>query len=53
MSAYDTLGSFVLMPLGLVIVGPLSDAFGVTTTLWCAVAVMWVSWIGILALPSV
>jgi MFS family permease len=52
-SAYDTLGSFVLMPLGFVIVGPLSDAIGTSETLWCAVALMWVTWIGILALPSV
>ena len=52
-SAYDTLGSFVLMPLGYVIVGPLADAFGASATLWCAVALMWATWIGILALPSV
>ena len=52
-SAYDTLGSFVLMPLGFVIVGPLADAIGTSETLWCAVALMWVTWIGILALPSV
>jgi hypothetical protein len=52
-SAYDTLGSFVLMPLGFVIVGPLVDAIGTSETLWCAVALMWVTWIGILALPSV
>jgi MFS family permease len=52
-ASYDTLGSFVLMPLGYVIVGPLTDAIGASATLWCAVAVMWATWIGILALPSV
>jgi MFS family permease len=52
-ASYDTLGSFVLMPLGYVIVGPLSDVIGVPATLWCAVAVMWATWAGILALPSV
>jgi MFS family permease len=52
-ASYDTLGSFVLMPLGMAIAGPLADAFGVSATLWCAVAVMWASWLGILALPSV
>jgi len=32
-SSYDMIGSFVLGPLGLVAVGPLSAAFGVTPTL--------------------
>ena len=52
-ASYDTLGSFVLMPLGMALVGPLSDALGLTETLWICVAVMWATWIGILALPSV
>jgi MFS family permease len=35
--AYDMLGSIALMPLGYLIVGPLSEAFGVHATLWiCA-----------------
>ncbi len=33
-ASYDTLGSFVLMPVGMAIVGPVSDAIGVMTTLW-------------------
>jgi MFS family permease len=38
--AWDALGSFVLMPVGYAVVGPLSEAFGVTATLWgCAVVV--------------
>ncbi len=52
-ASYDTLGSFILMPLGMALVGPLSDAIGITETLWIAVAVMWASWAAILALPSV
>ena len=52
-ASYDTLGSFILMPLGMALVGPLSDAIGITETLWIAVFVMWASWAAILALPSV
>ena len=37
-SSYDTLGSFVLMPLGYAIVGPLADAIGPQETLWLALA---------------
>jgi MFS family permease len=33
-SSYDALGSFVFIPVGLVIAGPLADRFGVTDTLW-------------------
>jgi MFS family permease len=33
-SSYDALGSFVFIPLGLVIAGPLAARFGVTETLW-------------------
>ena len=32
-SSYDALGSFVLMPLGFAIVGPLADAIGTEETL--------------------
>ncbi len=52
-ASYDTLGSFVLIPLGTALVGPVSDAIGVTETLWIALLVMWASWAAILALPSV
>jgi MFS family permease len=35
--AYDMLGSIALMPAGYLIVGPLSESFGVHATLWiCA-----------------
>jgi MFS family permease len=52
-ASYDTLGSFVLMPLGMALVGPVADAAGIATTLWAAAVVMWLTWAGILALPSV
>jgi MFS family permease len=52
-SAYDTFGSFVLMPLGMAIAGPVAVAIGVSTTLWGAAIVMWISWGAIIALPSV
>ena len=52
-ASYDTLGSFILMPLGMALVGPVSDAIGITETLWLSVAVMWAVWAAILALPSV
>ncbi len=35
-SSYDALGSFVAIPIGLSIVGPVSAAIGVSTTLWLA-----------------
>jgi MFS family permease len=52
-ASYDTLGSFVLMPVGMAIVGPLADAIGIVETLWIALGVMWASWALILLLPSV
>jgi MFS family permease len=52
-ASYDTLGSFVLMPLGMALVGPVADAIGLTETLWICLAVMWASWSAILLLPSV
>ena len=52
-SSYDVLGSFVLMPIGYAVVGPLSDAIGVTETLWLSLGVMLTTWALILMLPSV
>ena len=52
-SSYDTLGSFVLVPLGLGLVGPVSSAIGRHETLWLSLAIMLASWAAILALPSV
>ena len=33
-ASYDGLGSIVAIPIGLSIVGPVSEALGVSTTLW-------------------
>jgi MFS family permease len=52
-SSYDALGSFVLIPLGLALVGPVSAAIGRVETLWLSLGIMLVTWIGILLLPSV
>jgi predicted MFS family arabinose efflux permease len=38
-NSYDALGSFVFVPLGLVIAGPLAAQLGVTETLWLFLAV--------------
>jgi predicted MFS family arabinose efflux permease len=38
-NSYDALGSFVLIPFGLVIAGPLAAKFGVTNTLWGFLAI--------------
>jgi predicted MFS family arabinose efflux permease len=39
-TSYDALGSFVFIPLGLTIAGPLADAIGLTHALWLAAAVV-------------
>ena len=36
--SYDALGSFVLIPLGLIVAGPLAEAVGADETLWLAAA---------------
>jgi len=41
------------MPIGFAVVGPLSDAIGVTETLWLSLGVMLTTWVLILSLPSV
>ncbi|HKG43813.1 MAG TPA: MFS transporter [Gaiellaceae bacterium] len=38
-SAYDALGSFVFIPLGLTIVGPVAEVLGVSETLWLGAAI--------------
>jgi hypothetical protein len=52
-SSYDALGSFVLVPLGLALVGPVAAAIGRVETLWLSVGIMFATWLGILVLPSV
>ena len=38
-SSYDALGSFVAIPIGYSLVGPVSDAVGIHETLWIAFAI--------------
>jgi MFS family permease len=52
-SSYDALGSFVLLPIGAAIVGPVAAAVGVHATLWGAGAFNLACCLGVLALPSV
>jgi Major Facilitator Superfamily len=52
-ASYDALGSFVLIPLGMAIVGPVAVAIGVSTTLWIATAVQAACLALIAAIPSV
>jgi predicted MFS family arabinose efflux permease len=52
-SSYDALGSFVLIPLGSVLAGPVAAAIGEEATLLGAAAVCVVSWAIMLAIPAV
>lgn len=38
-ASYDALGSFVAIPVGQILAGPLADAIGVQEAIWCAVGV--------------
>ncbi len=52
-SSYDALGSFVAIPIGLSIAGPLADGIGVSETLWIAVAVQALSVVAVLGVRDV
>jgi MFS family permease len=52
-SSYDALGSFVLIPLGMAIVGPTAAWIGVQETLWAGFAIALLCQLLIVALPSV
>lgn len=52
-SSYDALGSFVLIPLGGVLAGPVAEAIGTRATLLGAAAVSVACWIVMLLIPSV
>ena len=52
-SSYDALGSFVLIPLGSVLAGPVAAAIGEGTTLIGAAAVCVACWSVMLLIPSV
>jgi transmembrane secretion effector len=52
-SSYDALGSFVLMPLGSALAGPVAAAIGITATLLGTAAIELVCFAIIIAQPSV
>src|SRR5919201_3306704 len=52
-TAYDWFGSLGLQPLGYVLVGPVSAAIGVTSTLWAAAVVDLLVDAAVLSVPSV
>jgi MFS family permease len=52
-SSYDALGSIVAIPLGQIVAGPLSDAIGVTNTIWFAVALFTIPTALCLLVPDV
>jgi MFS family permease len=52
-SAYDTVGSFALMPVGLALAGPAADALGVGTVLYFSAAFALMSGVLVAWLPSV
>jgi predicted MFS family arabinose efflux permease len=52
-SSYDALGSFVFIPVGYAVMGPISDVIGIDQTLWFASAVVVVATALTLAVPDV
>lgn len=52
-SSYDALGSFVLIPLGMAIAGPVAAAIGIQETIWAAFGIALVCQFAIVSLPSV
>ena len=52
-SAWDWMGSFLFLPLGLIAAGPVSDLIGISTTLWISVTWAIASTLAVLLVPSV
>jgi MFS family permease len=52
-SAWDWMGSFLFLPLGLIAAGPVADQIGISTTLWISVAWAVLSTLTVLLVPSV
>jgi MFS family permease len=52
-SAWDWMGSFLFLPLGLVAAGPVSDLIGISATLWISVAWAVLSTLVVVLVPSV
>ncbi len=51
--AYDTLGSIVLVPVAEAAAGPVTDALGVSATLWIVVALIVLPTLAVLCVPEV
>jgi hypothetical protein len=47
------MGSYLFLPLGLVLAGPVAGVIGVSETLWISVAFIFVSTIAVLLVPDV
>jgi len=52
-SAWDWMGSFLFLPLGLIAAGPVADLIGISATLWISVAWAVLSTLIVLLVPSV
>lgn len=52
-SAYDWMGSLAFLPLGYVLAGPVSEAIGVSATLWIAAGWVVASTVAVLLVPGV
>jgi MFS family permease len=52
-SAWDWMGSFLFLPLGLVAAGPVSELIGISKTLWISVTWAVLSTLAVLLVPSV
>jgi MFS family permease len=52
-SSYDMLGSFVFIPIGYALGGPISSAIGISATVWGATAVTVVATLAVLLVRQV
>jgi MFS family permease len=52
-SSYDALGSFVFIPIGLAVAGPIADAIGIDATLWLSFGLVNCVTVAVLLVPSV
>jgi hypothetical protein len=52
-SSYDWLGSFALVPLGTILVGPLAMSIGLANTLWLAAGIVVTGTLSVIAFGGV
>ena len=52
-SAWDWMGSYAFLPLGLILAGPVSAVIGISATLWISVAFIVLSTFAVLLVPEV